>query len=116
MVLGIAQAVPDVSLQPAVADFSAQDKCLAAELPGLLVLAEEAVSPADVVQRCGLGCLVADGLVQAQRFLSVPERIGVAFLTLGHGSEIVVDLGFAKAVAQSLVQRQARGKQAGALA
>jgi len=48
-----------------VADFRAQGQCLAAELAGLFVVTEETVSPADVVERYGLGRLVADGLVQA---------------------------------------------------
>ena len=52
MVLGVSQAVPDISLEPAVADFRAQGECLAAERAGLLVVAEEAVAPADVVERC----------------------------------------------------------------
>ena len=48
MVLGVAQAVPDMPLEPAVADFRAQGECLPAERAGLLVVAEEAVVPADV--------------------------------------------------------------------
>jgi hypothetical protein len=53
MVLGVSQAVPDLSLEPAVADFRAQGECLAAERAGLLVVAEEAMAPANVVERYG---------------------------------------------------------------
>jgi hypothetical protein len=81
MVLGVTQAVPDLSFEPAVAGFPAQGECLPAERAGLLVVAEKAVVPADVVERCGLVGLVADGLIQAQRLLSMPERGGVAAQT-----------------------------------
>ena len=63
MVLGLAEAVPDIPLEPAVAAFRAQSGCLAAERAGLLVVAEEAVRPADVVERFGFVRLVADGAV-----------------------------------------------------
>ena len=83
MVLGVSQAVPGCSLGPAVAVFRGQGERLAAERAGLLVVAEHAVVPADVVERFGLGRFVADGLVQAQRLLGVLERVGVAALTFG---------------------------------
>ena len=55
MVLRVPQAVPHISVQPVVADFRAQGQCPAAEPAGLFVVAEEAVRPADVVERRGLG-------------------------------------------------------------
>ena len=104
MVLGVAQAVPDCASTLAVADFRAQGECLAAERAGLLVVAEQAVAPADAVERFGLARFVADGLVQAQRLLGVAERVGVAALAFGYAAEILVDLGLAEAVAEPLVQ------------
>src|SRR5450756_1830335 len=95
-----------------VAHLRAQGQCLAAERTGLLVVTEEAVSPADVVERRGLGRLVAEGLVKAQRLLAMPEHIGVAALTFGQDGEIVLDLGFAEGVAEPLVHRETRGEQA----
>jgi hypothetical protein len=83
VVLGVPQAVPSISLDPAVAGFGTQSECLAAEHAGLLVVTEKPVAPADGVERLGLGRLIADGLAQAQRLLSVPERVGVAALTFG---------------------------------
>src|SRR5215469_3098855 len=62
MVLGVSQAVPDISLGPAVADFGAQGECLAAEHPSLLVVTEKPVAPADGIERFGRSRLVADGL------------------------------------------------------
>jgi hypothetical protein len=49
----------------------------------LLVVAEKAVIPADVVERFGLCRSVADGLVQAPSLLSVTERVGVTALVFG---------------------------------
>jgi EmrB/QacA subfamily drug resistance transporter len=49
MVLGVAQAVPASSLKAAVPVCSAHGERLLAERPGLLVVAEQAVAPADVV-------------------------------------------------------------------
>jgi hypothetical protein len=83
MALGIPQAVPGCCLEPAVANFRAQDDCLAAKRPGLLVVAEEAVVPADGVERLSLCRLGADGLEQAQRLLVVPERVSIATLASG---------------------------------
>lgn len=71
------------------AGFRARGECLAAERAGLLVVTEEAVVLADCVERFGLSRLVADGLIQAQRLLGVPERVGVAALTSGREAEIV---------------------------
>jgi hypothetical protein len=61
MMLGVPQAVPGIPLEPAVANLRAQGECLPAERAGLLVVAEQAVEPANVVERYGLGRLVADG-------------------------------------------------------
>jgi hypothetical protein len=83
MVLGVPQAVPGCCLDPAVAGFRAEGECPAAERAGLLVVAEEAVVPADGVERFGLVRLVADGLVQAKGPLGVAERAGVAALVFG---------------------------------
>jgi hypothetical protein len=110
VVLGVSQAVPGISGEPAVADFGVKGYCLAAKRAGLLVVAKEAVVEADRVERCGLVCLVADVLVQAQRLLGVPERVGVAALTFGQHAEIHVDLGLAEAVAEPPVQRETAGE------
>ena len=109
MVLGVPQAVPDMPLEHPVAGFRAQGECLPAERTGLLIVAEEAMTPADVVERFGLVRLVVDGLVLAQRLLSVPERVGVAALPGGQHAETLVDLGLAMAVAEPLVQHEAAG-------
>jgi hypothetical protein len=78
VVLGVSQAVPGMPLEPAVADFRAQVECPAAGQAGLMVVTQKPVIPADVVERFGLGGLVAGGLEQAQCLLGVPERVGVA--------------------------------------
>jgi hypothetical protein len=109
VVLGVPQAVPGISLDPAVVCFSVQGDCLAAEHAGLLVVAEKPVVPADVIERCCLSRFVVDGLAQAHRLLRVPERVGVAALTSGQHTETVLDSGLAEAVAQPLVKREAAG-------
>jgi hypothetical protein len=102
VVFGVSQAVPGISLFPAAAGVRAQGDSLMAERAGLLVVAEKPVAPADGVERVGLARLVADGLKQAQRLLDVPERVGVAALTLGCESETLLDLSLAETVAEPL--------------
>jgi hypothetical protein len=54
MVLGVAQAVPGISLEMAVADFRAEVESLSAVRASLLIVAMESAIPADGVEHFGL--------------------------------------------------------------
>jgi hypothetical protein len=110
VLLGEAQAVPGSRLAGTVPEQAEPGHGRPAGVPGLPVVADQGVTPADVVQGRGLPGLVAGGQEQRESLLGVPERVGVPVLLLGHPAEGLVHLALAHLAAELPVQLEALGQ------
>src|ERR1022692_200416 len=100
--VGVAEVGEGVGLAEAVSE-------VAEDGPSLLVVAEQGVTPADVVEGRSLRGLVIDRAEHGQGLLGMVERVAKIGLAFGHPAEGLVRPGLAGAVAELPVQPEAFG-------
>src|SRR5215475_6817654 len=99
MVVSVAEAIKCVSLAAGVADVPLQGEGLLAVSEGLVMVPEQGMMPAGVVENPCLATAVTGGAEQGDGLLVVQERFCEAVLMLKYAAQLAMNLALAGRVA-----------------